>query len=178
MAIRIERTEEFLIPAAVEERIAGLLREAFPDYPAGQSFFKQLPHFRLLAWHAGRLVGHLAADHRLISNGGAPLRIFGIADLCVRKDYQRRKLASSMLLELENLGKNHAVDFLVLLAKDHEVYEYNGFQSVDNICQWTIVQRFQTYGVARRSLGGSLLVKPLGSKAWEEGPVDFMGHIF
>lgn len=178
MAVRIERTEEWLVAPAVQQQIAALLGEAFPDYPAGQSYYKQLPHFRLLAWHESRLVGHLAVEHRLISNSGAPLRIFGIADLCVAADHQHRKIASCLLLELETLGRVNGIDFLVLLAKDHDLYLHNGFQAVDNLCQWVMVQRFRTFGVVRRSLGGSLLIKPLGDKTWKNGLVDFLGHIF
>ncbi len=178
MAVRIDRKEECLIAPAVLEQIAALLSEAFPDYPPGQSYYKQLPHFRLLAWRESRLVGHLAVEHRLISNDGRPLRIFGIADLCVAADHQHKKIASCLLLELETLGRVNGIEFLVLLAKDHELYLRNGFQAVDNPCQWLMVQRFRTLGVVRRSLGGSLLVKPLGDRAWSGGVVDFLGHVF
>ena len=178
MAVHIERIEEFLIPPAVLEQIAGLLAEAFPDYPSGRSYLKQLPTFRLLAWQDATLTGHLAVEHRLVAVEGTPLRIFGIADLCVAGAFQHRKIATCLLGELERLGRTNGIDFLMLLAKDHSLYLQNGFQPVDNPCCWTVLQRFHTYGVVRRSVSGSLLVKPLSGSPWPPGLVDFLGHIF
>lgn len=178
MAVRIERIEEFLIPPAVQEQIADLLAEAFPDYPVGQSYLKQLPTFRLLAREDATLVGHLAVEHRLVAVEGRPVRIFGIADLCVARAFQHRKIATGLLGELEHLGRTNGIDFLMLLAKDHGLYLQNGFQPVENPCRWTVLQRFHTYGVVRRSVAGSLLVKSMSDAPWPAGLVDFLGHIF
>ena len=54
----------------------------------------------------------------------------------------------------------------------------NGFKLVDNTCRWLIVNQQKTLGIAHRKIADSLMVKPLGSKEWKDGIVDFLGPIF
>lgn len=174
----IQRLEEHQIDAGLHQQIGALLGQCFPDYPAGRSFFNQLSSFRYLVWDDGRLVAHMGVDHRIINNEGQLLRIFGIADLCVLQSYQHQKLATGLLEQLEKLARKAAVDFLVLVAKDHALYRANGFQVVDNTCCWLMIHQNTTLGIAQRRLEKSLLVKRLGQKEWKRGPVDFLGPVF
>ena len=79
--MHIQRLEEFQINRTVQAQIGQLLKECFPDYPEGRSYFRQLPDFRYLAWKDQQLVGHMGIEHRMINNDGQTLRIFGIIDL-------------------------------------------------------------------------------------------------
>lgn len=176
--MNIKRIEEFLIEESEQEAIRSLLANCFPEYPSGKSFYKQLPDFRFLIWDQEQLIAHMAIENRLMNNSGTLIHVFGIADLCVLDHYQHQKLASSMLEELENLGKSRNIDFIVLLAKKHELYLKNGFQLKNNVCKWVLINANQTLGVAKRKLEYSLLIKPISNKGWKEGTLDFMGHIF
>ena len=176
--MEIRQLEEFALGEQERQAIQQLLGDCFPDYPADRIYYKQLPDFRLLAWENDRLVGHLPVEHRMIDVGGMAARIFGIADFCVAGDFQHRGLGTQLLNRLEQLGKEHAVDFLLLLASRHEVYLHNGFQLVQNPCRWLIIHDHRSLGVSHRRLPETLLVKALGSKPWREGVVDLLGHIF
>lgn len=176
--MRLERIEEFLISGATQEAIADLLQQAFPGYPSDRTFFKQLPDFRYLFWDEEKLAAHMAVEHRMINNDGQLHRIFGVADLCVATASQRQKLATRLLQELESLGKNHAIDFIILQAQDAQLYETNGFQMQNNLCQWLLITQNNMLGIAKRRLEQSLMVKPLGEKIWRSGLVDFLGHVF
>ena len=176
--MRVERIEEFQIPLLVHQAIADMLRESFPEYPEGRSFLKQLPDFRLLAWDEDHLIAHMGVEHRLISNSAKLLRIFGIADLCVATEHQNQKVATRLILELETLAQIYGIDFLMLFAKDHELYLANGFELVQNDCQWLMIQGCQTLGITHRKVADSLMIKSLGGKPWEDGLVDFLGHVF
>ncbi len=176
--MELERIEEFQIAEATHLAIQQLLEEAFSGYPEGRSFFKQLPDFRYLLWQGDQLAAHMAVEHRLINNADQLLHIFGVADLCVAASFQQRKLASRLLEELTQLGKQHRIDFLVLQANEAKLYENNGFQPQENLCQWLLITQNKTLGVARRRIEHSLMVKPLGDKIWKPGLVDFLGHVF
>ncbi len=123
-------------------------------------------------------MAHMAVEHRLINNAGQLLEVFGIMDLCVDALFQRRRIASRLLEKLVALGSTHQVDFLVLLASQHQLYLEHGFQLVQHPCVWMMISGDQTLGITRRSVNTSLMVKPLGAKEWKEGLVDFLGPIF
>ncbi len=174
----IQRLEEFKITGEVQQQISMLLEKSFSGYPKGRSYYKQLPAFRYLAWEGKQLVGHLAVDHRMMSMDSLPVKVFGVVDLCIADSHQRNKLATRLLEELEKLGRQFDIDFVILLARHHPFYESNGYQSVDNDCKWLLIQENKSLGVIHRKLNEALMVKALGNKTWQGGLVDFMGHIF
>ncbi len=178
--MRITRIEEFLLSDQQQKEIHQLLRQCFSEYPTDQSYYKQLPSFRLLAQPAtdDTLIGHLALEHRLIERNGKVSRIFGVGDLCVSPEYQSKNVASSLLQHLETLARQAKIDFIVLISNEHEFYKKNGFQLVNNTCRWLIINNHQTIGVAQRRLENCLMVKALGTQKWEAETVDFLGHMF
>ncbi|MEM1323221.1 MAG: GNAT family N-acetyltransferase [Bacteroidota bacterium] len=176
--MRIQRIEEFKISRRKRKAIGELLGRCFPEYPGQRTYYKQIPAFRYLVWADQRLVGHLAVEHRMMNVGGEIASIFGIVDLCVDQEFQSRKIASQLLQTLEDLGRKHKIDFLVLAAQEYELYENNGFHLVSNTCRWLMINEHQTLGVNHRSIDDCLMVKALGSKQWKSGLVDFLGHVF
>lgn len=176
--IKIERVEEFALSAPAEQAVSELLRQAFPGYPAGRSFYKQRPSFRYLCWEGPRLIAQMGVCHRMIHNGGQLCEVFGISDLCVEVGRQRQQIGSALLEALAKLGEAHRIDFLVLLAAEHNLYLANGFRLVDHPCAWLMVSEDKSLGIARRAVRASLMVKPLGGQAWREGLVDFLGTVF
>ncbi|HMN91357.1 MAG TPA: GNAT family N-acetyltransferase [Saprospiraceae bacterium] len=171
------RIEEFQIDAPTRVAIQQLLQQCFDGYPA-RTFFKQAPAFRYLVWQQQQLVAHLAVEHRMINNDGLLVRIFGISDLCVAPAFQHQRIASRLLEALEQLGRAHQIDFLMLQATDPAFYLRHQFANYDNTCKWLLIQGNQTLGVVHRRLSQSLMVKPLGTTPWKNGPVDFLGHVF
>lgn len=174
----IERIEEFKINKSVHTQINALLNKTFGDYYKKNSYFKQLPGFRYLVWEGEELIGHMAVEHRNMNAGGEIVEIFGVVDLCVDKRFQSQQIASTLLKKLETLAAEHEIDFLVLIAQNHEVYQKNGFELVKNTCRWLMINGEQTLGVAQRNIEESLMSKSIGNKKWKSGVVDFLGHIF
>lgn len=175
--LMLERVEEYQLSPQQHQLITDLLRGVFDVYPAGRSYYKQLPHFRLLAWEQDQLVGHLAAECRIINVGGEPVKVFGIADLCVAATHQQRRIATRLVAELEELGRQYAMEFLVLLTTEPAIYQALSFTARKANCCWLLISNFQTLGVMRRSVD-NIMVKPLSGRAWPGGDIDFLGHIF
>lgn len=93
----------------------------------------------------------MGIEHRVISNTGIPLRIFGVIDLCVAPSYRSQKIATTLLQQVEELGRTSKIDFLVLFADDSRLYAENGFHRVANLCRWTKVDEHQIIGVGEES---------------------------
>lgn len=176
--MKVQRIEECFIDQQTHAAIGDLLSQSFLGYPKSQSYFKQLPNFRYLVWDKKQLIGHMGVDFRVIKHGGATWRIFGVVDLCIQEAYQHKKIASSLLNQLEELGRTCQVDSLILMAQNPSYYEQHGFFEVKNRCMWLMINNGSTLGVASRRIMEGFMVKILSDKTWEEGTVDFLGHIF
>lgn len=169
--------EEFRLTAPTRQQIAALLKEGFGVYPNDRSFYKQLPGFRFLAWDRAVLVGHLAAEFRIVNVGGNILPIFGVADLCVTPSRQQERIATQMLEQLEQLADSSGIEFILLTGSEPNVYQGMGFQRLERECRWLLINNLTTLGVIRRSVN-NIMIKPLGDRGWPEGEIDFLGHIF
>ena len=175
--MRIDRQEEFLLPKKTKKAISALLHSCFPGYPTNQIYYKYPPSFRYLVWDDQDLIGHMGVVTRLISHQGDLYPIFGIMDLCIAPAHQQKKLGSQLLRELESLGRDSDIDFILLVAKEYDLYLNNGFRRVDNLCKWLILSDNKTLGLVQRPLP-DLMVKPLQLKKWPIGKIDLMGPLF
>ena len=109
---------------------------------------------------------------------GADNVIPGTAEVWFNLRFSTEITAEEIQHRIEEILKSKNIDFIILLAKMHELYLKNGFEVKNNICKWLLISANQTLGVSKRKLEYSLLVKPLTSKKWKDGVLDFMGHIF
>lgn len=175
--MNIQRIEEHELTTAVRDQIGKLLQEGFGVYPEGRSFYKQLPDFRFLAWDGDALLGHLAAEYRVVNVGGTVLPIFGVADLCVTPSRQQERIATQMLARLEELAGAAGVDFILLTGSEPNVYKGMGFIRLERECCWLLINNLKTLGVIRRTVN-NIMIKPLGDRSWPAGEIDFLGHIF
>jgi GNAT superfamily N-acetyltransferase len=169
---------EYKLEQNVKIHIHNLLIQSFPEYPQDRIYYKLLPQFRYLVWMGEKLIAHMGIEHRVITNGGKPVRIFGIIDLCVSKQYRSQKIATKLLHQVESLGRTHSIDFLVLFADDDRLYKANGYQRVENICRWVMIDEHQTIGVAERSLADCMMIRLMAGQEWENGLVDMLGYVF
>ena len=176
--IQIRRIEEYQLSPTLRVEIAGLLAQAFPGFPSGQTYFQQLPGFRFLATRQSQLVGHLAVVYRMINVGEMPASVFGICDLCVDPVFQHQKIGSQLLEALEAEALRFPVDFLVLIATDSAFYTAKGFSPVVNPCRWVSIRDHETTGIMQQPIPGGLLVKSLAGKKWGHGVVDLLGTMF
>ena len=169
---------EYEIGLGLHSQITVLRNACFPDCQCDRSYFKQLPHFRLLAFDGARLVGHLGVDHRMMSFNHVPHSVFGIIDLCVQKKYRNQGIAYKLLSAVEETAIRAGIDGLVLIAQDPRLYKRFGFVGVDAICQWLRIDEHTNFGVAVENIANEVMVKPLCPVFDVSGPIDFLGYMF
>ena len=109
----IERVLEVGLRGPLEKRIADLLDQCFPDTFEGRSYYKQVPHSRLLLRRKGTLIGHAGLDHRVIRVGETVSRITGVIDLCVDPDHCRVGRGSTLLEFAENLARRGQTKYMI-----------------------------------------------------------------
>ena len=177
--IRIQYVPEYNITAQMTAALTTLLEGSFPDTFDGRTYFKQVPHFRYLAFDGETLMGQLGVDHRVIRVGGEIVRIFGIIDLCVTQSHRNAGIATQLLAQVEGLATPANVDFLVLMGDIDTLYLRNGFQHVTPApTKWLAVEDVESVSVIERDLSDCFLIKPLNNKQWPAGQIDMLGYLF
>ena len=141
-------------------------------------YFKLPPHFRYLATAQGVLVGQMGVELRVIRVSSEVVRTFGVVDLCVTQGERSQGLAARMLAEVTELARSCGMDFVILFADDDRVYARNGWTRAGNRCTWVKIHEHATLGLARAEDTGAPTVKATGLRAWPEGEVDLLGHLF
>lgn len=178
MTMDIKHIPELELDLGLQQQIAALRNQCFPEHAVPRSYYKQLPHFRSLIFENHCLLAHVALDYRVIAVNGAPRRVLGIIDLCVDPKARGRGLGGALLNSVIKLGQGRMVDFLLLAADDHRLYLDHGFQALSADCHWLRIDEFKNYGVARERLEKVLMIRKLGEKEWPEGPVDMLGYLY
>lgn len=176
---QLQMLAEHEIPDSLSEEIAGLLGVCFPNTFEGRSYYKQLPHFRLLFRIGGKLVAQLGIDSRMINVDARILRIFGVIDLCVHPDHRRAGIASQLLSKAEEIARVHHRDHVVLMADRHDLYLRCGFLRVEPApTKWLAIDDRKTVDVFQRDLADCFMIKPLSGQSWPGGEIDLLGYLF
>jgi predicted N-acetyltransferase YhbS len=175
----IQLVPDYRIARGQREEIRGLLAASFPgeSFTATRTYLKQIPAQRILAWTDGRMTGHVGIEYRMVGFETGAARAFGIADLCVHPESRSAGLASAMLREIDAVSLSHGIEYAVLFADDRRLYERNGYRARSNVLRWVKMHEHRTIGIACEPVP-ELMVKELGNRAWPDGTVDLLGHLF
>ena len=176
--MEINRITEFEISKDTHRQITYLRNACFPENSKPRSYYKQLPHFRYLAFAEDTLVAHMGVDHRAIRVGDSIFTIFGVIDLCVKQSHRRQGIASELLSLLTDLAREKSVDFLFTVVNNERLYLNNGFTAISNYCSWLRIDEHTNYGVAVEKIANELMVKQIGEKLWVDEPIDLLGYMF
>ena len=175
--IRYDLIDEPDLTDKGEASLRALLAICFPGYP-NRTYYKQLPHQRILVGDGSELVGHLAIDKRVMALAGQAIRTLGLVDVCVAPGRRSQGIGSALLAEAEKLGRRGRFQFAILFVDDPRLYEANGYRYVENPCVWLKIDEHQTLGIANEALPTALMIKALTSEPWRPGVLDLLGYLF
>ena len=168
---------EIDVGPGVHAQIQQLRNQSFPDYAVPRSYFKQLPHYRVLHFVEQALVATMGLDCRVMMVSKQVVKVLGIIDLCVDEDFRGQGIAAKMLAEVSSYATQRDVDFLLLMADRPEYYEKHGFKRVECVGHWLKIHEHQNFGTASEFVY-DLMVKPVSSMSWPEGDVDWLGYMY
>ncbi len=161
-----------------EADLASLLENCFPETFEGRTYFKQLPHARLLV-RQPKLIAQVALDLRIIRVGSELLRILGLIDLCVAPEHRGQGLAGRLLRTAEATAADWGADFTLLFADRPTLYQRSGYQSPDPAqVTWLGIEERASCGQLHRDLSGTLWYQSVSGKVWPPGDIDLLGYLF
>lgn len=161
-----------------EADLAKLLDACFPDTFEGRTYFKQLPHARLIVRQPD-LVAQVGLDLRICRVGSELLRILGLIDLCVAPGHRNQGLAGRLLQAAEATAADWGAEFVVLFADSPRLYQRNGYISPEPAqVIWLGIEDRASCGQLHRDLTGTLWCKSVSGKLWPAGAIDLLGYLF
>lgn len=180
MTTKIEFINEFELQAYDKISINKLLTTCFPDTNYnGRIYFKQMPHYRLLMKTEDKLIGQVAVDYRTMNLNHELVAVFGLVDLAIHPNFQRKGLGSKLVKALEQIAsKNqHNIDFLFLVTDQSLFYERLGFIKTKQHLTWLKIDQGKNYGLGNENIDDCFLMyKNIGDKNWEDGELDMLGY--
>jgi GNAT superfamily N-acetyltransferase len=177
--LEIVATPEHAISGEVRSQLRILLDESFRETFEGRTYFKQLPHVRLLAMDGDFVVGQVGIDGRVVNVGGAVVSIFGLIDLAVHPARRNRGVGTLLLNEAERIARVGEREFLVLMTDLHEFYLKAGYVRVQPaLTKWLAIEDRQSVELMEQDLSGCFMVKPLTERTWPTGMIDMLGYLF
>ncbi|WP_214699660.1 MULTISPECIES: GNAT family N-acetyltransferase [unclassified Exiguobacterium] len=178
--MNIQQMMEFEIGEALDKQLTELLMKSFEPLYHERSYFKQLPHLRLIACDEQQhVIGQVGLDFRVMNMNGEPIRVLGIIDLCVREEVRGRGVGRALMEEVIALGEAYPIDFLLLFADRPDLYKRIGFHTVSNACTWLKIndENQTTRGIGEASFE-ELMIRQVGNKRWTEGTLDLLGYLY
>ena len=176
----IQLIEEFKLSHDLKTQIAELLKICFPDACFyGRTYFKQLPHYRLILSVDQQLVGQLALDYRVMRLNQQPIYVLGLIDFAIHPHYQNQGYSKLLIRALEHMVAKFEqnIDFLLLTTKQPEFYRKLGFQTTNQTVQWLAIEHLKNYGIQEQYIENELMYKRIGQKKWSEQSVlDMLGY--
>jgi len=172
----------FEIGEKTNEQLKNLLQSCFPEAEFQQrTYFKQLPHYRILATENEQLVGHLGIDYRVMNLNGEAVKVFGVIDLCVSESVRGRGIGSKLMREFEAIAtkSHHQIDFLFLVTETAKFYENLGFQQSKLTVTWLKIDQHNNYGQGTEAIDDAFfMIKAVSDKTWQDGDLDMLGYMY
>ncbi|AIL70747.1 acetyltransferase [Vibrio vulnificus] len=173
----MEIVYEIDVTEAQHKSIEVLRNQSFPDHQSNRSYYKQLPHMRVLRYEDDLLVGYLGLDYRAIKVGDEVYNVLGIIDFCVAEQHRGKGIGSTMLSEVSSFAEGKAVDFIMLISELDEFYLRHGYRKVEGIQSWLRLHEHTNYGIAVEHID-ELFIKPISGKQWTNGHIDWLGYMY
>ncbi|MFU0824919.1 GNAT family N-acetyltransferase [Clostridium sp.] len=178
--MEILNINEYDIDIKLEKKISDLLVESFGEiYPKDRIYYKQLPHFRFLAFDKDNLVGQVGLDYRVMNLNGVAIKVLGIIDICVKNEYRGKGIGSKLLEVIECFSVEHQMDFLLLFTDVENFYKKNGFVNANVMCKWIKIHEHKIIGIGEEEFKDKgLMIKKVGNKVWKDGNLDMLGYLY
>jgi len=179
MLLEIRKYPEIELTDEIRHQVSLLLQKSFPETSFhGQHYYKQLPHYRLLAYEDEMLIGHLAVDYRMMRLNDQLIKVFGLRSFCVFEERRNHYIGSFLLEEAEKLAEAANADFLFVFSTIGGIFKKHDFKHVDNICTWLKIDEHKSTGIGDGFLKEEIMIKQISHKKWETGNVDFLGYLY
>ncbi|HEY0262386.1 MAG TPA: GNAT family N-acetyltransferase [Chitinophagales bacterium] len=171
---------EFEIDAKTKDELNKLLVLCFPETNYhGRTFFKQMPHYRLILYENKQVIGQLAIDYRSMNLNGELVNVMGIIDLAILPGFQGKGYGTLLMNEFEKIASNNAnnIDFLFLVTDKSKFYKRLGYKATSLVVSWLKIHQTVNYGIGKEEVNDcTLMYKSIGNNIWCDGELDMLGY--
>lgn len=179
--MRVDFINEFQLNQQTQAEVAELRAICFPDSSGkGRTYFKQLPHYRLLLRNEqNKTVGQVGIDYRIMNLNGEVVTVMGVIDLAVHPDYRGYGHGAWLIKEMEKLATDNPnnVDFIFLVTDIPAFYEKLGYATTTVHTTWLKIHQGKNYGLGNEMVTDCyLMYKQMGKKQWADGELDWLGY--
>lgn len=176
----ISFVNEFQMEENTKSELNNLLTICFPEFNyEGRTFFKQIPHYRLLMKLNNKLIGQLAIDYRAMNLNQTLVTVFGVIDLVIHPSFQKNGLGTKLMKELERIAieNSNNIDFIFLVTDQPLFYERLGYTKTIQKVTWLKINQGKNYGIGNKQINDCFLMyKKVGNKEWSDGELDLLGY--
>lgn len=180
--MELEFINEFQIDNTTSKKLNSLLKKCFPDTDyEDRDYFKQLPHYRILAREGKDIIGQIGIDFRAMNLNGEAVKVFGVIDLCVDPGFQGQGVGKALMLEFEKIASNNTnkIDFLFLVTDSPKFYEDLGYKITDITTTWLKIDQGKNFGIGKEKITDAFfLVKNISDNNWKDGDLDLLGYMY
>ena len=176
--MKIERIAEMELTHADDAAIGQLLDRAVGQAEFdGRSYFQNRHHLRLVVRDQDTIIGHLAICLRAVRMGDMLLQAAGIAEVATDPDHRGKGIASALLAEALDAGRQSLADVCILFG-NAQLYAANGFMSKPNPTLTVSMHGVRT-GEHESRAGDGLMIYPLRDLNWDDAvTLDLVGFAF
>ena len=178
--MKIDFIEEFQIGENIKIELVELLALCFSETAyRGRTFFKQLPHYRLILTDENKVIGQVAIDYRIMNLNGEIVRVFGVIDLAIYPKRQGEGLGTKLMLELEKISSanQNNIDFLFLVTDKPAFYERLGYKKTKLQVTWLKINQGKNHGLTTEEVNDcDLMFKEVSGRKWSDGQLDMLGY--
>lgn len=168
----------------IEDSLAcnNLIQESFPECDfQGRDYFKQTPHYRVLAKENNKLIGQVGLDYRVMSLDGNPIKVLGIIDICIDSKYRNKGIGKMLLKKIDELSLEFSekIDFIFLATNIPNYFEKHGFKKIYSKTTWLKIHQHKNYGVGAEKIEDTnFMIKPINNKNWKGENLDLLGYMY
>ncbi len=134
--MRIEIVHELRMPAETDRQIRAVLVACFPKdaaiFAESRGWHGSQPVFSAVALHGERVIGHVGVVDRVVTMGGAKIRIFGVQNVAVLPDFRGKGYVDHMLAAVAGEAERQAFDMGLLFCGPllEKVYRRCGWRTL------------------------------------------------
>jgi GNAT superfamily N-acetyltransferase len=178
--IKYSKTLDYLFTEDEKRQLIALLSESFPGYFHKRIYHKNVPTYRYIVQLENQVIGQVGIEYRVInSKNNGSIEIFGITDLCIKKEFQNQGIGKSLLSIIEEDGKKGNINALILFADNHALYLKEGYRNENVSCKFLAIEDLASVGIIDRNMNHCFLVKTISPHLdFTNDNIDMLGYIF
>lgn len=167
--------EDSAVDSELNQKLINILSICFDNQPLfnERRYYKEIPGYRWYIEENNQIIAHTALHEKNIIVGDRRIKIGGIAEVCVRPEYQGKGLVKQLLKNVDEWLVANDYKYAMLFG-DKNVYSSSGYFNIGNEIKYVDYETKET----KIEIIDCAMVKTFSDEPWLNGLVDLGGSTF